>query len=151
MSNAAEGTLRYVSRLAGLRAWAGNDFAMSAHVVCWVDIPVTNLHRAVGFYKKVLAADVPVQKFVDWEFAVLPHASDTVSGCLAPADADNQPSRNGPLVYLSVNGRLDEAIGAASENGGEVLRPKHAIGPYGFRAIIVDTEGNRIALHSEKA
>jgi predicted enzyme related to lactoylglutathione lyase len=139
------------ARLAGLRARAENDFAMSTNILCWTDIPVTDLKRAADFYTKVLGADVTVMKMEGWEFALLPHAQDNVSGCLAPADNDNQPSRQGPLVYLSVNGRLDAAVKAAADDGGEVLRPKHQIGPYGYRAIIVDSEGNRIALHSQTA
>jgi predicted enzyme related to lactoylglutathione lyase len=33
-------------------------------------------------------------------------------------------------------------------HGGTVLNPSHAIGTHGFRAIILDSEGNRVALHS---
>ena len=36
-------------------------------------------------------------------------------------------------------------------NGGEVMQPKHQIGPYGYRAVVIDSEGNRIALHSTVA
>jgi predicted enzyme related to lactoylglutathione lyase len=62
-----------------------------------------------------------------------------------------KPSLDGPLIYLSVNGRLDAAERAATEAGGEVLTPKHPIGPWGFRTVIKASEGNRIALHSETA
>jgi hypothetical protein len=34
-------------------------------------------------------------------------------------------------------------------NGGKILNAKHQIGPYGFRAVIQDSEGNQIALHSK--
>jgi len=60
----------------------------------------------------------------------------------------NEPSETGPLIYLSVEGRLNEAVGAARVNGGKVLQERQEIGPHGVRAIIVDSEGNRIALHS---
>jgi len=123
---------------------------MSKNIVVWMDIPVTDLNRAKAFYSKVLNADLAVQKMEDMEFAVLPHVGDGVSGCLV-VSTDNKPSRNGPLVYLSVNGRLDEAVRIVGDSGGEVIEPSHPIGPYGFRAIIVDSEGNRIALHSETA
>jgi hypothetical protein len=124
---------------------------MSKNTVVWADIPVVDLNRAIAFYSKVLNEAVTLQKMEGWQYGLLPHSMDGVSGCLAMADDDNQPSRTGPLLYLSVNGRLDEAVEIVQANGGEVLRPKHPIGPYGFRAIIVDSEGNRIALHSEKA
>jgi len=125
---------------------------MSKNTVVWTDIPVIVMKRAVDFYAKLLAQPVVLQKMDDWEYGLLPGAKDgVVSGCLAPADQDNQPCRNGPLIYLNVDGRLDEAVRIAGDCGGKILRPPHPIGPYGFRAIIVDSEGNRIALHSEKA
>ena len=58
-------------------------------------------------------------------------------------------STGGPLLYLNANGRLDQAVAAAAANGGKVVEPKHQIGPHGYRAIVLDSEGNRIALHSE--
>jgi len=64
---------------------------------------------------------------------------------------DNKPSEHGPLVYLSVEGRLDDAVRAVQKGRGKVLKDKHPIGPYGFRAVIRDSEGNRIALHSKTA
>ncbi|HUB66980.1 MAG TPA: VOC family protein [Candidatus Methylacidiphilales bacterium] len=123
---------------------------MSQNTLVWADIPVIDLNRAVAFYSKVLNAPLQVEKWGEHEFGLLPHTKDNVSGCLT-ASSDNKPSRTGPLLYLSVNGRLDEALAEAAKNGGEILQPKHQIGPYGFRAIITDSEGNRIALHSEKA
>lgn len=123
--------------------------SMSQNTVVWMDIPVTDLKRATDFYAKVLGAKLEPEKMGEVEFSVLPHAGSNVSGCLTTS-SDNKPSRNGPLVYLNVNGRLDEAVRIAGDSGGEVLEPSHPIGPYGFRAIIVDSEGNRIALHSEK-
>jgi predicted enzyme related to lactoylglutathione lyase len=123
---------------------------MSKNILGWTDIPVNDIDRAIAFDSKVLSAPVTLQKYGDMAFGLLPHAENSASGCLAKC-LDNQPSRTGPLIYLSVDGRLDDAVTAVSENGGKVLEPKHAIGPYGFRAVIVDSEGNRIALHSETA
>ena len=53
------------------------------------------------------------------------------------------------MIYLNANGRLDEALAAVATHGGKVIQSKHAIGPFGFRAIIIDSEGNRVALHSD--
>jgi predicted enzyme related to lactoylglutathione lyase len=122
---------------------------MSANTICWTDIPITNLDRAMKFYSAVLGSAVKREEAPGFgAFGLLPHAENNVSGCLCETP-DNKPSEVGPLVYLSVNGRLDDAIGKVEPNGGKVLMPKHAIGPYGFRAVIRDCEGNRIALHSE--
>jgi hypothetical protein len=123
---------------------------MSQNTVCWTDIPVTNLDRAMQFYSAVLKAEVKKESMgPGHDFGLLPHADNNVSGLLAVMK-DNQPSQNGPLVYLSVEGRIDDAITQAREHGGKILKEKEQIGPYGFRAVIVDCEGNRIALHSQK-
>src|SRR5580692_4845823 len=119
-----------------------------ANQFVWVDIPVLDLDRASRFYSAVLGADVTKQSFQGMSFALLPGYETDVSGCLACSDKD-KPSDHGPLIYLNCQGRLDDAVAAVSANGGKVLMPKHPIGPYGFRAIVLDPEGNRIALHSQ--
>jgi predicted enzyme related to lactoylglutathione lyase len=123
---------------------------VSKNTFCWTDIPVVDLDRAIHFYSVVLGAAVAKESFPGCEFGLLPHSENNVAGCLVRMP-DNQPSQKGPLVYLSVEGRLDEAIKAASEHGGKVLQARHPIGPHGHRAVIVDSEGNRLALHSQQA
>jgi uncharacterized protein len=119
---------------------------MEGQTICWTDIPVIDLDRAIAFYSAVLDAPVIKESQPGLEFGLLPH-DDNVSGCLT-VSSDNQPSLTGPLIYLSVDGRLDKAVAAVSANGGQVLQAPHQIGPYGYRAVVVDSEGNRIALHS---
>ena len=125
---------------------------MSADTLCWTDIPVTNLDRAVKFYSAILGKDVRKLSEGGMEYGLLPHEEQNASGCLCvrsdSGGVDNTPSANGPLIYLSVEGRLDEAVEVARKNGGKVLRAKQKIGEHGFRAVIIDSEGNRIALHT---
>ena len=125
---------------------------MSTDTLCWTDIPVTNLDRAIKFYSAVLRQKVRKMSEGGFEYGLLPHEEQNSSGCLCigsdSAGSKNKPSQTGPLIYLSVEGRLGEAVQAVKSNGGKVLQEKQQIGPHGFRAIIVDSEGNRIALHS---
>lgn len=125
---------------------------MSADTLCWTDIPVTNLDRAIKFYSAVLRQEVRKMSEGGLEYGLLPHEEQNASGCLCVGGDSvgdkNQPSQNGPLIYLSVEGRLAEAVQAVKSNGGKALLEKQQIGPHGFRAIVVDSEGNRIALHS---
>lgn len=116
---------------------------------CWVDIPVSNLERAISFYSTVL--DQPVQKFTEhgFEFGLLPHVETNVSGCLCVME-DRKPSQDGPLLYLNVEGRLKGAVDAAKKAGAKVNKEIEQIGPYGNRAVIVDSEGNGIALYSKE-
>ena len=121
-----------------------------ANQVVWFDLPVTELDRAIRFYSAVLGDTVRKEHAPGMTFAVLPHKENEVSGCLTPGceGNENKPSAQGPLLYFNCQGRLDAAIAAVVPNGGKVLQPKHQIGPYGFRAVVLDSEGNRIALHS---
>jgi len=122
--------------------------ACTANQIVWCDIPVKDLDRAIGFYSAVLGATITKDQHAGTSFAVLPHGDRGVSGCLSPGFEGNEPSQRGTMIYLNCQGRLDEAIAAVQPNGGKVLQTKHPIGPYGFRAVVLDSEGNRIALHS---
>jgi len=120
---------------------------MSNQVV-WVDIPVGNLDRAIAFYSAVLGSTVTREGGPGFVFGLLPHSGTDVGGCLYSPGEDNSPSRVGPLVYLNAEGRLAEAVRAVTANAGQILQPVHQIGPHGFRAIVLDSEGNRVALHA---
>ncbi len=121
-----------------------------ANQVVWFDMPVKDLTRAIKFYSAVLGAAVTRQEFSGMAFATFPHEGQEVSGCLTPGNdrESARPSPDGVLLYFNCQGRLDQALAAVEPNGGKVLKPKHQIGPYGQRAIVLDSEGNRIALHS---
>jgi predicted enzyme related to lactoylglutathione lyase len=69
--------------------------------------------------------------------------------CFA-TDAANRPVLSldaGPLIYWNVEGRPAQAVAAVAANGDQVLADMHQIGRHGWRAIVLDSEGNRIALH----
>jgi len=120
-----------------------------ANQVVWVDIPVLNLDRAIRFYSAVLGSEIKKHEFPGgMALGHLPGGETDVSGCLFMKDGE-KPSDHGLLIYLNATGRLDQAIAAVEPNGGKILQPRHQIGPYGFRAIILDSEGNRLALHSK--
>jgi len=120
-----------------------------ANQIVWCDIPVQDLDRAIRFYGAVLGKPVTKQSSGDMTFGLLPDADAGVSGCLYVGE-EAKPSPDGPLIYLNCEGRLPIAIAAVELNGGKIIKHKHPIGPHGFRAIVLDTEGNRIALHSSQ-
>jgi len=119
-------------------------------LIVWIDIPCVDLDRAIAFYSAVLGCTVAKQEGPGFAMGILPHGGPAVGGCLAVLK-DTAPSDKGPLIYLNCDGRLESAVAAVGSNGGQVLQPMHAIGPHGFRAIVKDSEGNRIALHSTTA
>ena len=123
-----------------------SDFNSQNNRAVWFDIPVADLDRASTFYKAVLDIGVSQEEFDGFKFAVLDH-QDGNGGCLVPG-ADQISSTGGILVYLNVDGRIQDAVSKVEANGGKIVEPTHAIGPHGFRALVLDSEGNRVALHS---
>lgn len=118
-----------------------------AHAFSWCDIPVQDLQRAMRFYSAVLGVNVVRQDYPDFAIGVLPHNKGEVGACLY-VSREHLPSAHGPLLYLNCSGRLDAAVAAVAVNGGRVLQAVHSLAEYGRRAVVLDSEGNRLALHS---
>jgi len=123
-----------------------SDLNAAQNRVVWFDLPVADLERAAKFYRGVLGITVHVEKTPQFSFAVFEHDQGN-GGCLVPK-AGEISANAGVLIYLNANGRLREAVRQAEALGGKVVEPPHSIGPHGFRAIIIDSEGNRVALHA---
>src|SRR5260370_8293697 len=100
---------------------------MSGDPLCWTDIPVTNLDRAIKFYSAVLGKEVKKLSDGGMDYGLLPHEEQNASGCLCirsdSGGVDNRPSANGPLIYLLVEGRLDPARETAPPNPAKTSPP----------------------------
>ena len=123
-----------------------SDFNSQYNRAVWFDIPVSDLDRAASFYAAVLDVKVNREQFGDFDFCVLDHENGN-GGCLVPK-ADEISSTSGILLYLNTDGRIKDAVSKVESQGGQIVQPVHSIGPHGFRSIVLDSEGNRIALHS---
>ncbi len=126
---------------------------MEQNIVGWFEIPVTDMDRARAFYENVLETKIQVMDMgelvMGW-FPMLPDKSGA-SGALVKHPQFYFPSdAKGVLVYLScpdVQVCLDRVEAA----GGKVLQAKKQISEdYGYMGLLIDSEGNRIALHSRK-
>lgn len=121
--------------------------------VGWFEIYVDDMDRAKTFYKATL--DKPLEalgdpndgKVVMWAFPMESEAPGA-AGALVEMDGVS-PGGGGTLVYFSCEDCAREEARVAP-NGGTVVRPKFAIGEYGFISLVTDTEGNMIGLHSMK-
>jgi len=73
-----------------------------------------------------------------------------VGGAIVDSGGFHKPSlTEGPLIYLNANPDVQQVLDKVEAAGGKVMVPKTQISPeYGYMAVMVDTEGNRIALHS---
>ena len=112
----------------------------------WFDIPVANLDRAAKFYTAVLGIPVHKVEAQGNAFCVLEHQEGN-GGCLV--ESKDGVTSKGILVYMNVAGRIRAAEAEVPKHGGKVLESTTSIGPHGFRAVVLDSEGNRIALHSQ--
>ena len=113
----------------------------------WFEIPATDFERAKTFYAKVL--DVQIHDDPNRQYAYLP--SDTKNGSFGGAIGFGEnfvPSTTGTTIYLDGGNDLSIPLGRVESAGGKIILPKTAIGPNGFIALFIDTEGNKVGFHS---
>ncbi|QQS31173.1 MAG: VOC family protein [Sphingobacteriales bacterium] len=117
--------------------------------VVYFEIPVTNVLRAIQFYRAVFGFEFFTENIDGNEMAHFPFIENGtgISGSLAKGET-YKPTINGTLVYFGCND-IDLILNKAVENGGKVLYPKTSVGSIGFVAEFQDCEGNRIALYSK--
>ncbi|OWY25164.1 VOC family protein [Sphingobacteriales bacterium UPWRP_1] len=115
--------------------------------VVYFEIPVSNIGRAVNFYKAVFNFDFYKEIIDHNEMALFPFAEENsgISGALAKGDI-YKPAKEGVVIYFKTE-NIAETLHLVITNGGQVLYPKTAVGDLGFVAEFEDSEGNRIALH----
>lgn len=119
----------------------------------WFEIYVDDMPRAKKFYESVL--DITLEKLdspteMKIEMWCFPSDMEQYGASGALAHMENvKAGGNSTLVYFSCEDCSVEAS-RVSASGGELEVPKMPIGDYGFIAIIKDTEGNTIGLHSMK-
>jgi predicted enzyme related to lactoylglutathione lyase len=118
-----------------------------SNTLSWFEIFVSDLPRATAFYETVLARKLKREVFNGEPHALF--ASEGPGGALVKR-AQRKPSAEGALVYVSCNGTLDAVLGRVEKAGGKVVMPKTDIGQPGFIAVIADTEGNAVGLHSAR-
>lgn len=116
-------------------------------LLSWFEIPSVNYERAVKFYESVLQVNMIREEMGPIMMAVFPHEKGQTGGAVVHG-APYKPSRDGVCVYLYA-ADFDQALERVTHHGGSVIMPKMSIGPNGFIAHFIDSEGNRIGLHCE--
>jgi predicted enzyme related to lactoylglutathione lyase len=116
--------------------------------VVWFDLPASDLERAAEFYRAMLNIKVDVVSMgPEHSMAVFEHGQGN-GGALVLRPDEVARRDTGPLLYLNAEGRIRDAVKQASAHGGKVIEDVASLGPHGFRAIVRDSEGNRVGLHS---
>jgi len=116
--------------------------------VGWFEIYVQDMERAKAFYEKTFQISLENLESPDLEMWMFPGQMENAGCNGALAKMSGKDSGNGgTIIYFSCADCAVEAARAA-ESGGQIQRPKLSIGEYGFIALVLDTEGNMIGLHS---
>lgn len=120
--------------------------------ISWFEIPSKDLDRATKFYEKIFGISLIPMDMPNIKMRMFPIEDQMmgIGGAVVHSDGFHTPSvTDGPLIYLNGNPDVQKVLNKVEAAGGSILVPKTEISPeYGFMAVIIDTEGNRIGLHS---
>lgn len=117
-----------------------------AHVVNWFEIPATDFDRAVGFYSTIFGREIDKGEFMGTPHGFFRDSDDTSYGAVIH-NPRAVPGNTGTLIYLDAP-HLDQVLERVEGAGGRVEIPKTSIGEMGWIAVVIDTEGNRVGLHT---
>jgi len=121
-----------------------------ANAINWFEIPAANHERAVKFYSQILGANLQPMEMAGVKMAFLPADDGDIGGAICSGEG-YKPSAEGTLVYLNAGEDLSAPLSKVEKAGGKVVMPKTKISDeIGYMAYIMDSEGNKIALHSPK-
>jgi uncharacterized protein len=118
------------------------------HTLTWFEIPVIGFQRAKKFYEAVLNVPIREQHMGPALYGFIGDANDGVAGAIVKHDWYT-PGDRGVLVYLNAGDDLTPALARVEAAGGRILLERALISSdIGYYAVFLDTEGNRLALHS---
>jgi len=123
------------------------------NAISWFEIPATDLSRAQKFYETIFGITLVPLDLQNIKMRMFPLENPMgvgVGGALCDSGGFHKPSAtDGPLIYLNANPDVQLILDKIEKAGGKIMVPKTEISPeYGHMAVFIDTEGNRIALHS---
>ena len=124
----------------------------SENALNWFEIAVNDLNRAKKFYESIFGIEMKESDMMGMKMAffVADDSTGKVSGALVQSDM-HKPSMDGAVIYLNGNPDLEIPLEKISGAGGKVIMPKTFVNEaVGYMAFFVDTEGNKVALHSFK-
>ncbi len=122
------------------------------NAISWFEIPALELERAQRFYETIFGIQMVPMDMDNIRMRMFPldDMMTQVGGALVDSGGFHRPSlTEGPLIYLNGNPDVQRVLDKVEAAGGKVLVPKTQISPEnGDMAVFIDTEGNRIGLHS---
>lgn len=121
------------------------------NAISWFEIPATDLARAQKFYEEIFGIQMIKLDLPNIKMRMFPIDDPmNVGGSLCDSGGFHKPSStDGPLIYLNGNPDVQLILVKVEKAGGKILVPKTQISAeFGYMAVIIDSEGNRIAFHS---
>lgn len=118
----------------------------------WFEISVTDLHRAKHFYETAFGVTLERWDIPGMEMVVFPSVpgNGKATGALVKSEM-HKPSMDGCVIYLNADPDMSPVLDRIAQLGGNILLPKTLINDeIGYMAFFVDSEGNRMALHSQR-
>jgi uncharacterized protein len=120
-----------------------------ANIISWFEISTTDFDRAIAFYSALVGKKLEKMPEMP-NYAFFPMEEMGPGGALQQVDG-YEPSAQGTIIYLNLGEDLSEALARVEPAGGKILVHKTLISEeFGYFAHFLDTEGNRIGLHSQK-
>jgi predicted enzyme related to lactoylglutathione lyase len=121
-------------------------------LINWFEIPVNDFQRAKKFYEAIFEVTITEREMGDALMGFFPYSENEAhTGGAICKGAGYLVCHKGPKIYLNANPDMMEILARVYPSGGEVLVPREEITPeIGYMAVIKDTEGNHIYLHSDK-
>jgi uncharacterized protein len=120
-----------------------------ANVVNWFEIPVQDFDRAKNFYTKVLGSELHIEEVMGTKMGFFNTQGEGVGGAIC-AGENYKPTSNGAVIYLNGGDDLQTPLSKVEKAGGKVTLPKTKISDeIGHMAFFFDTEGNKLAFHSQ--
>ena len=121
-------------------------------MVSFFEIPATDFGRAIKFYESLFHVKLEMLDCGHEKMAFFPEENGLCPGSISWSSAfEFHPGAQGVLVSLNCE-ELEDALLYVTEHGGKVLIPKTKIeaDDRGYFAVILDCEGNRLGLSSDK-
>lgn len=114
----------------------------------WVEIPATNIKRAIKFYQTILGIKINEADMFGTKMGFFPGGEGIAAGAIVQGEGQ-VPSQEGLTVYLNGGKDLQNVLSKVEAAGGKIIVPKTQISPeHGHMGMFIDTEGNKMAVHS---
>ncbi len=114
----------------------------------WFEIAIADVARAQKFYETILDINLFPMDMMGMNMLMFPSQAPHSGGALVKSE-QHVPATTGSIIYLNANPDLQFVLDRVEAAGGKVVMPKMLIDDNnGNMAFFIDSEGNKVGLHS---